>query len=68
MVLEIRHQMPRICDKKPHYLLNQELRILKISKDKFIDILRANHLLITPKCSYHITINSHHRFRKYTNQ
>lgn len=68
MVLEIRTQMPRIGAKKLYYLLNQELKTLKIGRDKFIDILRANHLLIIPKRSYHITTNSHHRFRKYKNQ
>ena len=45
-----------------------ELKQLKIGRDKFIDILRANHLLILPKRSYRITTNSHHRFRKYKNQ
>jgi putative transposase len=68
MVVEIRTQMPRIGSKKLYYLLKQELKILKIGRDKFIDILRANHLLILPKRSYHITTNSHHRFRKYKNQ
>ena len=52
----------------PHFLLNQDLKTLKIGRDKFIDILRANHLLVIPKRSYHITTNSHHRFRKYKNQ
>jgi putative transposase len=65
MVLEIRQQMPRIGAKKLYYLLNQDLKILKIGRDKFIDILRANHLLIAPKRSYHITTNSHHCFRKH---
>ncbi len=68
MVLEIRVQMPRIGSKKLYYLLNHDLKTLKIGRDKFIDILRANHLLITPKRSYQITTNSHHRFRKYKNQ
>ena len=68
MVLEIRTQMPRIGSKKLYYLLNQDLKKLKIGRDKFINILRANHLLILPKRSYHITTNSHHRFRKYKNQ
>jgi putative transposase len=68
MVLEIRTQMPRTGSKKLYYLLKQELKTLKIGRDKFIDILRANHLLILPKRSYHITTNSHHRFRKYKNQ
>jgi transposase InsO family protein len=68
MVLEIRTQMPRIGSKKLYYLLSEDLKILKIGRDKFIDIFRANHLLIVPKRSYHITTNSHHRFRKYKNQ
>jgi transposase InsO family protein len=68
MVLEIRQTMPRIGVKKLYYLLNNELKQLKIGRDKFIDILRANHLLIAPKRSYHITTNSHHRFRKHQNQ
>ena len=28
-------------------------------------ILKANHMLIKPKKSYHITTDSHHRFRKH---
>ena len=68
MVLEIRTQMPRIGSKKLYYLLGKDLKTLKIGRDKFIDILRANHLLILPKRSYHVTTNSHHRFRKYKNQ
>ena len=68
MVLEIRTQMPRIGAKKLYYLLGNNLKTLKIGRDKFIDILRANHLLISAKRSYHITTNSHHRFRKHKNQ
>jgi transposase InsO family protein len=68
MVLEIRTAMPRIGSKKLYFILHKELNILKIGRDKFIDILRANHLLIVPKRTYHITTNSHHRFRKYKNQ
>lgn len=68
MVLEIRQSMPRIGAKKMYHLLNNDLKQLKIGRDKFINILRANHLLISPKRSYHITTNSHHRFRKHQNQ
>jgi len=68
LVLEIRQTMPRIGAKKLYFLLNNELKELKIGRDKFINILRANHLLIVPKRSYHITTNSHHRFRKHQNQ
>jgi transposase InsO family protein len=68
MILEVRAKMPRIGAKKLYYLLGRDLKTLKIGRDKFIDILRANHLLIISKRSYHITTNSHHRFRKYKNQ
>ena len=68
MVLEIRQTMPRIGAKKLYFLLNNELKQLKTGRDKFINILRANHLLIISKRSYHITTNSHHRFRKHQNQ
>ena len=51
-----------------YFILNNELKKLKTGRDKFINILRANHLLIEPKRSYHITTNSHHRFRKHQNQ
>ena len=67
MILEIRKSMPRIGVRKLYYLLLDKLRSLKIGRDKFFDILRANHLLIQPKRSYHVTTNSHHRFRKHKN-
>lgn len=59
--------MPRIGVRKLYHLLQDKLRLLKIGRDKFFDILRANHLLIQPKRSYHVTTNSHHRFRKHQN-
>ena len=49
-------------------MLQEELKALKIGRDKFFDILRANHLLITPKKTYHVTTWSHHRFRKHPNR
>lgn len=60
--------MPRIGTRKLYYLLLDKLQLMKIGRDKFFDILRANHLLIQPKRNYHVTTNSHHRFRKYQNQ
>lgn len=59
--------MPRIGTRKLYYLLNQELKTLKIGRDTFFKILKANHLLIIPKRSYHITTDSHHRFKKHKN-
>jgi len=67
MVEQKRIAMPRIGGRKLYYLLLDELGNIKIGRDKFFDILRANHLLIAPKRSYHITTNSHHRFRKHQN-
>lgn len=67
MIMEIRKSMPRIGTRKLYYLLLDKLRHLKIGRDKFFNILRANHLLIEPKRSYHVTTNSHHRFRKHQN-
>jgi transposase InsO family protein len=67
MIAEIRQSMPRIGTRKLYYLLSDRLKTIKIGRDKFFDILRANHLLIQPKRSYHITTDSHHRFRKHKN-
>jgi len=68
MVDNIRKTMPRIGTRKLYYLLLNELQLMKIGRDKFFDILRANHLLICPKRRYHVTTNSHHRFKKHQNR
>ncbi|SHF38292.1 Transposase InsO and inactivated derivatives [Chryseobacterium sp. OV279] len=60
-------KMPKLGGKKLYFLLKEPLRSFNIGRDKFFDILRADHLLILPKRSYHITTNSHHRFRKHKN-
>jgi putative transposase len=67
MVHEIRKKMPKIGTKKLYHLLRDRLVLIEIGRDKFFDILRANHLLIQPKRRYHVTTNSHHRFRKHQN-
>jgi putative transposase len=67
LVDTIRLQMPRLGAKKLYHLLHAPLRALGVGRDKLLQILRANHLLIKPKRSYHITTNSHHRFRKHKN-
>jgi putative transposase len=68
MVDDIRKTMPRIGTRKLYYLLSDKLQLMKIGRDKFFDILRANHLLIQPKRCYHVTTNSHHHFRKHQNR
>ncbi len=67
MVQEIRLKMPKIGTRKLYYLLEDELRELNVGRDKLFTILKANHMLIKPKRQYHITTNSHHRFRKHKN-
>ena len=67
MVENIRMTQPRIGTRKLYYLLQKELNGLNVGRDKLFDILRANHMLITPLRSYHVTTNSHHRFRKHKN-
>ena len=59
--------MPRLGTRKLYYLLKDSLKNIKVGRDKLFRILKANHLLIIPKKSYHITTNSHHRFRKHKN-
>jgi putative transposase len=67
MIHQVRKTMPRLGGKKLYHILMNDLKSMKIGRDKLFDILRANHLLIQPKRRYHVTTNSHHRFRKYQN-
>ncbi len=60
--------MPKIGTRKLYYLLEHELKELNVGRDKLFKILKSNQLLIKPKKKYHITTNSHHRFRKHKNQ
>ncbi|AEV31850.1 transposase [Owenweeksia hongkongensis DSM 17368] len=67
LVQEKRMSMPRLGTRKLYHLLQPELQALGVGRDKLFHILKANHMLIQPKKSYHITTNSHHRFRKHKN-
>jgi transposase InsO family protein len=67
MVRDIRTIMPRLGGKKLYFLLKDQLSLIKVGRDKLFRILRANHMLIVPKKRYHITTDSHHRFRKHKN-
>ncbi len=64
---DVRIQMPRIGTRKLYHILEVELRQLGVGRDKLFSILKANHMQIIPKRSYHITTDSHHRFRKHKN-
>lgn len=67
LVKNLRLQMPRIGTRKLYYLLQDDLRVLGVGRNLLFRILKANHMLITPKRQYHATTNSHHRFRKHKN-
>jgi len=67
LVESIRLQMPKLGARKLYFLLEDELKQLKVGRDMLFRILKANHMLIQPKRRYHITTNSHHRFRKHKN-
>lgn len=67
LVQQIRVVMPCIGTRKLYYLLEDKLHKLGVGRDLLFRILKANHLLIKQKRSYHITTDSHHRFRKHKN-
>ena len=67
LVNEVRIRMPRLGGKKLYHILKIPLKKLKVGRDKFFDILRANRLLIKRKRQYRVTTNSHHRFKKHKN-
>lgn len=60
-------RMPRLGTRKLYHILKPELQELGVGRDHLFKILKANHMLIKPKKKYHITTNSHHRFRKHKN-
>ncbi|PQJ20951.1 transposase [Nonlabens xylanidelens] len=67
LVNDVRRVMRRIGTRKLYHKLEKQLSELNVGRDKLFKILRVNHMLIKPKRSYHITTDSHHRFRKHKN-
>jgi putative transposase len=67
MVRDVRLKMPQIGTRKLYHILKSALKELGVGRDRLFDIIRANHMCIVPKRQYHITTNSHHRFRKHKN-
>ena len=59
--------MPKLGTRKLYHMLKDKLSAINVGRDKLFRILRANHMLIKPKRSYHTTTDSHHRFRKHKN-
>jgi putative transposase len=67
MVISIRTLMSKIGTRKLYHMLSNNLKTIGVGRDMLFRILKANHMLIEPKRSYHITTNSHHRFKKHKN-
>ena len=67
LVQRVRIEQPRLGTRKLYHILKVELQELGVGRDRLFAILKANTMLIKPKRSYHITTNSHHRFRKHKN-
>ena len=67
LVQSVRIEQPRIGTRKLYHILKGPLQELGVGRDRLFAILKANKMLIKPKRSYHITTNSHHRFRKHKN-
>ena len=67
LVESIRIQMPKIGTRKLYFMLKEELKQLQVGRDMLFRILKANHMLIHPRRRYHVTTNSHHRFKKHKN-
>jgi transposase InsO family protein len=59
--------MPKIGTRKLYFMLKEELKQLQVGRDMLFRILKANHMLIHPRRRYHVTTNSHHRFKKHKN-
>lgn len=59
--------MPRIGTRKLYHILYEDLQNIGVGRDKLFMILKANHMEISPRRSYHITTNSYHRFYKHRN-
>lgn len=67
MVLQVRMHMPRLGTRKLYHKLHPKLKSLGVGRDRLFKIMKANHLDIEPKRQYHVTTDSHHRFRKHRN-
>ena len=67
LVKQVRMRLPECGTRKLQILLAKELKELGVGRDRLFSIIRANHLQIKPKKQYHVTTNSHHRFRKHKN-
>lgn len=69
MVGRIRKYHPKMGGRKLFSILEEDMKEqgIKMGRDRFLDLLRANNLLIKKRKCYHVTTNSKHWMRKYPN-
>lgn len=67
LVETTRMRMPKIGTRKLYHIHQDSFKKLGVGRDRLFAIMKANHLQIIPKRQYHITTDSHHRFRKHKN-
>jgi transposase InsO family protein len=69
LINPIRDEMPRYGGEKLHLDLKDQLleHNIKIGRDKFLEFLRVNHLLVPKTKRCFITTDSNHAFRKAPN-
>jgi putative transposase len=69
LVQSTRRRQPRVGGCKLYRMLKPDLLNMgiKLGRDRFYDVLRAEGLLLKRKKRYHKTTNSNHRFRIYEN-
>ena len=69
MIKEIRKFHPRLGGRKLFIKLKKpfEEQGIKMGRDAFFNLLRNNNILIKRRKQYHITTNSKHWMKKYTN-
>ncbi|MFN8243718.1 MAG: IS3 family transposase [Ferruginibacter sp.] len=69
LVGDIRADLPKIGGVKLYYLLQEKIAAhgIKIGRDSFFDLLRANNLLIKRKRKYVVTTLSRHKFKIWPN-
>ncbi len=69
LVAERRRALPRLGGLKLHHLTKGDLGAMgiKLGRDRFFDVLRAEHLLVERRRSRTRTTNSFHRYRIWPN-
>jgi transposase InsO family protein len=65
VILDLRRSMPRLGTRKLHYLLKQQGVV--IGRDRLIELLRQEDMLVRTRKRYVRTTNSKHWMRKYPN-